>query len=264
MKVLFSVLSYYPSFITSESINIGILFHDIDNDIRKFETTSNWTRVKTFDDEVDVDYLKLILKGIEQEISNDTLFNFKEKFDIKRYTKFYVNELKFSDITFTDIEDFDSFVLDTKKIFLRYDYDKKDRPNHQQQLKYIKDLLKYNNVKYSSKNIEGNFNENITYDYIVNGYAFKLFTFENKRLNNLISTAKSWSYTASEMKDKYKTIFIYDVDLDNNSFESVMKILKQSAYGVMKINEAIEFILKIKLTEEKSINCQLEQAFINI
>ncbi|TDT63441.1 DUF3037 domain-containing protein [Fonticella tunisiensis] len=247
MKVLFSVLSYYPSFITNKSINVGILFHNIDNDVRILETTNNWARVRNFDDEVDIEYLKLILKGIKEEISNENLFNYKEKFNLKKYTHFFVNELKFSDIVSVNTDNFENFVSETKKIFLRFDYDKKDRPTHQQQLAYIKNLLKDNEVEYTSRQIEGAYRENISFDYIIDGYAFKLFTFENKNLNKLVSSAKSWAYTAEEMKDVYKTIFIYDIELENNEyFEAILKILSKSAYKVVKMNEAIDFILKLK------------------
>ena len=246
MNIMFSVLSYYPSFITSESINLGILFHSLDNDIRHFEITSNWNRVSKFDDEVDIDYLKLILDGIKEEIRNDNLFNYKEKFNLKKYSKFYVNELKFSDVTYVEVDNMDEFILETKKIFLRYDFSKADRPDYKQQVKYIKGILKYNKVKYSATPLQGEYDESVTYDYVINKYAFKLFTFENRRLPSLISTAKTWSYNAMEMKDKFKTIFIYDKEIENEDFDIVMKILKEHAYRIMKIDEALNFIFNIK------------------
>lgn len=253
MKVCFSVLSYYPSFITSESINVAILFHNIDNDERVFEITTNWARIKSFDDEVDIEYLKLILNGITSEISDDTIFSYKEKFNIKKYVKFYVNELKFSDIAFSNTDNFSEFISQTKKIFLRHDYESKERPTHQQQLAYIKNLLKDNKVQFSSKYIVGSYNENIGFDYTIGEYAFKLYTFEDKSLNKLIFSAKGWAYTASEMKGKYKIIFVYDIEPDNEYFKSIIGILKKSAYKIMKINEAMDFIFKLKSNEKNNL-----------
>lgn len=246
MKILFSVLSYYPSFITNESINIGILFHNITTDTRRLETTSNWNRVSKFDDEIDIDYLKLLLEGIKREISNDNLFNYKEVFNLKKYTQFYVNELKFSEPTYAEDDNFEEFIVDTKQIFLRYDFAKNERPDHNKQIKYIKNLMNLNKIEYSNAPVQGTHYENVTYNYIIDEYAFKLFTFENRRISYLVSTAKSWAYTANEMKSKYKTIFIYDVDLEDSYFKSVIEILSSAAYKVMKIDEALEFVMELK------------------
>jgi hypothetical protein len=262
MEVLFSVLSYHNSFVTDESINIGILFHDVIDDVRVFETTTNWTRVEKFDDELDIDYLKLILKGIRDEITNESLFNYQEKFNLRKYAKFFVNELKFSDVAIANVESFNDFIIETKKVFLRYDFNKKDRPNHQQQLIYIKNLLKDNDVNYLNDNVKGNFKENINYDYLIDGYAFKLFTFQDKNLNKLILSAKGWSYTAAEMKDIYRTIFMYDIEPDNEFFGPIISILKESAYKVMKIDEAIDFILRIR--EESMFSKQEKSSIMEI
>ena len=55
-------------------------------------------------------------------------------FEIQRYTKKFVNELKFSKIVKVKTDDFNDFVLDTKKMFLRYDFDRKDRPDKNDQI----------------------------------------------------------------------------------------------------------------------------------
>lgn len=246
MKVMFSRLNYYPSFISNDCIEIGILFHELDNDIRKFEVTTNWSRLKSFDDELDIDYMKMILDGIKNEVSNDSLFNYKQKFDINKYVKFYVNELRFTEVRGAEVDDLNGFIEETKRMFLRYDYDKAERPSRDQQISYLRKLFKENNIKYSSREINGGFNENIHYDYIVNEYAFKLFSFENKNINRLISSAKTWAYNAVEMKEHYKTVFIYDIDSDDKLFESIIKILSRDAFKIMKMNEAIDFIFDIQ------------------
>ncbi|MBX4271451.1 DUF3037 domain-containing protein [Clostridium estertheticum] len=245
MKVLFSVLSYYPSFITDESINLGILFHNVDEDIRVFETTTNWNRIKHFDDEIDIEMLKDILIGIRTEVSQENLFNYKEKFSMEKYIKFYVNELKFPDITNATTNSFYDFIEETKKMFLRYDYDKAERPDKDEQIRYIKNLLKNNEVEFTTKYIPGEHRENVQYDYIIDEYAFKLFTFEGKKITRLVNSAKAWAYTAKEMETKYKTIFLYDIERNDETFDAIMHILKSSSYKVLKIDQAIEFILKL-------------------
>lgn len=247
MQILFSVLSYYPSFITEESINVGLLFHDITNDVRLFETTTNWNRLKSFDDEVDINYIKAVLEGIKLEVENENIFNHNEPFNLEKYVKFYANELKFSEIALTITDSFENFMIETKKMFLRFDYDKKDRPNTKQQLKYVKEFLKSSKIDFSCKSIMGKYNENVQFDYIIDDYAFKLFSFENKNISNQIFAAKSWAFTSKRIEYKYKTIFIYDIDKDDDpQYASIMNILKESSYKVLKLNEAIDFILNLR------------------
>lgn len=89
----------------------------------------------------------------------------------------------------------------------------------------------------------GSYYETINYDYIVGEYAFKFFSFKNKSLDNLIHTAKAWAYTAKEMENKYKTIFVYDIDVDDKKFDTIIKILEESSYKLIKFDETLDFII---------------------
>lgn len=243
MKVLFSVLKY--KLITNESINIGILFHNLDTDQRILETISKWSRLKSFDDEINIRYFKIMIDGIKEEI-HSTLFNDVVEFDIKDYTRRFYNEMRFSEIYEDETNNFDEFVEYSKKNFLRYDYEKKDRPSREQQISYMKRLMKANEIEYTVRNPVGSYSETINYDYIVGEYAFKFFSFENKNLDNLIHTAKAWAYTAEEMKNKYKTIFVYDVDVNDKKFKMIIDILSRSAYKLIKFDETLDFVLNNK------------------
>ena len=104
--------------------------------------------------------------------------------------------------------------------------------------------MKAQEIKYSVKSPIGTYHEYINYDYIIGNYAFKFFKFENKKMENLIHTAKAWAYTAEEMKDFYKTIFVYDIDIDNKKFNIIIDILKKSSYMVINYDNAVDFILE--------------------
>ncbi len=247
MKVMFSRLCYFPSFLSTDCIEIAILFQQAEKDIRRFEITSNWQRLKSFDDELDIDYFKLILNGIKAEVSNESLFNYKRDFDICKYIKSFANELKFTNITTVETDDFDALVEETRKMYLRYDYDKKERPSLEHQAAFMKRILRDNKIKFCSSKIIGNYRENIKYDCIVENYAFKFFSFENKKVTKVVASAKTWAYNAKEMEATYKTIFVYDTDVEDELFEYVLLILKENAYGVMRIHEAMDFILKKEL-----------------
>ena len=251
MKVLFSVLKY--KLITNESINIGILFHNLDTDERRFETITKWSRLKNFDDEINITFFKILLNGMREEIQN-SLLNSVVYFDISAYTKKFCNEMRFTKIYEDYTEDFNEFIEFNKRNFLRYDYDKKDRPDREQQVKYMKRLMKSNEISYSVKKLDGLYQEPIQYDYTIGNYAFKFFAFENKKLDSLIHTAKAWAYTAEEMSSVYKTIFVYDMDVNDKKFDVIINILKKSAHRVIRYDDTFDYVLSKYEANDSIIN----------
>ncbi|NLN49956.1 MAG: DUF3037 domain-containing protein [Clostridiales bacterium] len=244
--VSFSVLSYYPTFFTNENINIGILFYVEDTNQGYFHCVKNWGRAKAFDDELDINFMKDYLKGIQDEVDHH-LFNQVSKFDIENFVRFYVNEYKFSNIQTIQTINSEQFIDITKKMYLKFDYEKSERLNKIQEHQYISNLLKSSDIKFSRKKLKGNYNEQIQYDYIIGEYAIKLFTFEGKNLAHLINSAKTWAYNAEEMQGTYKTIFIYDKEMEDiGYYDSIIKILSNHAYKVMIFNDGIEFLLSLR------------------
>ncbi|MGL5151417.1 MAG: DUF3037 domain-containing protein, partial [Clostridium sp.] len=197
MRVLFSILRY--QLVTEESMNLGILFHNLSTDERRLVTISKWKRLENFDDEVDIEMLKVLMDGLKDEIKSD-LFNKNDYFNIHDYPLKYVNELRFTRVYEANrVADFEAFVELTRKSYLRYDFDKKLRPDTKQQVKIMKELMKSSSIKYSSKSISGKYEEQISYDYTIGNYGFKIFTFEDKNIANLVTSAKAWAFTANEM-----------------------------------------------------------------
>lgn len=249
MEVRFSVLSYYPSFIEkdieNESMYIGILFHNIDTDERRLEITTKWTRIQNFDDELDIEFFKILLYSLQEEVKN-SFWSIRKDFDIYQYTSKFINELRFSKVMKVNTDDFNRFIDDTKKMFLRFDYEKKSRPDKDEQLKYIKKLFKDSNVKFSKSKRKGAYNELIKYDYIVGNTAFKIFTFLNKDMSKVIPSAKIWAFNAWEMKNKYNidTIFVYDIDIKDDRFKIIYNILEENSLKVIPVEEIIDYLNK--------------------
>lgn len=244
-KVQFAPLNYYPSFISDECITVGVLFHNLDTNERQFEITTNWERVASFDDELNIDFMKDYLLGIREEVSND-LINRNELFKMKEFTRFYVNEYKFSSIQSYLTDNKEEFIERTKKVFLKFDYNKRERLNENEEKKYIRQLLKSNEIEYSCKKIPGYYDDSIKYDYIIDNYGIKLFTFEGKSLSHVISSVKIWAFNAFTLKDRINSVFIYDVErTDSEYYDTIMSILKDHAYKVLSLQEGFDFILSL-------------------
>lgn len=240
----YSILKYYNSTISEECLCVGILFHNITTDQKIFNTIKNFNRLGSFDDEIDIDFFKYYLSSIKLEIENN-LFNYNSSFDIESYIKTYVNELRFSKI-YTSYNPDTDFIENTTKLFLKFDYSKNERLHKNLESLYIRNIFKENGVTFTSKPIIGAHNESINFDYQTDNYAIKIFSFKEKNLSRLISSAKTWSYNAMELRPYKKTIFLYDLDiLNSNEFEIIMDILSEYAYKLLPLEEGLDFITKI-------------------
>lgn len=239
--IQYAGLKYYNSCISDECLYIGMLFNDITNNVRTFKSIKNFHRLQSFDDEISIDFFKAYLKSIKDEVESN-LFNYDDDFNMQDYVNFFTNEIRFSNIKTVETED-ERFIENTCKIFLKFDYDKKERLTKDVEKKYIKQILKSQNIDFSTDPIYGIYNEPIRFDVTTDRYGIKFFSFENRELKRLIRDAKAWSYSAEELRDSKKTIFLYDLDFsESQDFNAIINILKKNAEVVMPMQAGIEFI----------------------
>lgn len=242
-KIEYSILCHYPSIVMRDCITLGILFYNIDSNKCVMESTEKWDRVKAFNDELDIKFVKLQISDIEKEV-NECIKN--DLFNLSDYTRFYVNELKFTEVAKVEVEDFDKFVYECKRNFLRFDFDIKDRPNSKEQVSFIKNTLKQSEIEYENGKVYGYFNESIKFDFVIKNYAFKIFRFEGKKESRLLSSVKDWAYDAYKLKDRYKIVFVTDIDFSTcKEYKILFKILKEECKEVISFSELMPFINNI-------------------
>lgn len=242
--IQYAALNYYNSVISDECLCLGVLFHDLSDDSRTFNYIHNFKRLESFNDEINIDFVKVYLQSIRDEVET-SLFNYQMDFDLQSYTNTYVNEFRFSKIIQSSTQDL-NFIENTTKLFLRYDFEKNQRLNKNEETHYIREIFKSNKIHYFSNTpIQGHYKENISFDFLTDEYAIKLFKYKDKKLNNLISNAKMWSYNAKELENTIKVIFLYDMDvLDSPQFTIIMDILSEHSYKTMTIEAGIQYILE--------------------
>ena len=114
----YAALNYYHSSISDECLCIGVLFHNVTTGQRDFKYISNFQRFQAFDDEADVDFVKLYLRGIKEEIENSA---FDKEFDLASYIRVYANEFRFSSVRTLSVNETENYVEDLSKIYLKYD-----------------------------------------------------------------------------------------------------------------------------------------------
>lgn len=115
----YAALNYYlsSSLKPHEGLCVGVLFHNTTTRQVDFKYISNFKIFHAFDDEADIDFVKLYLKGIKNEIDN---YNNKE-FDLASYIKSYANEFRFSVIIKFSVDENINFIEDLSRLYLKYD-----------------------------------------------------------------------------------------------------------------------------------------------
>lgn len=113
----YATLNYYPSPTSDEWLCIGVLFHNVTTGQLDFKYIFNFQRLHVFDDEADIDFIKLYLKGIKNEIDN----YYNKEFDLASYIKSYANEFRFSVIMKFSVDENINFIEDLSRLYLKYD-----------------------------------------------------------------------------------------------------------------------------------------------
>lgn len=207
-KLQFSILSYYPSLLSGECINIGIAYMDKNSRNTFFSEIKKWSRVEHFDDEIDIDFLKYTVSGIKLRLDNNNMLS-NEIDDLSEVTRHFVNELQFSNLSEVEYDDLNSTIDCINKIHMRFDYEKHERPNQDTEKKYLRMIYKQKKVDFNSMPIVGSYDEKLTFDFVLdNKECVKIIRINDSNAATYIHHAKSWAYTCNEMKASYKFIFL--------------------------------------------------------
>lgn len=239
----YAALNYYHSPISDECLCIGILFNNVTTGQRDFRYISNFQRFHSFDDEADIDFVKLYLKGIKDDVES-SVFNYNEPFNLKSYIRVFANEFRFSTIRELNVEQDEDYIENLTKVYLKYDLSRSQRLNSNEEKKLIRRVLESNNLSFTTQKTCGPYNDEITFDYQVGNLCIKLFSFKGKNLKRVIGSARQWSFVADELSPTKKILFIYDSDFeDRTNLEIIINILEKHA-EVLQIHDGMDYILK--------------------
>lgn len=242
-NIKYSIFRYMPSLITTESIVVGVLI--IIDDEFTFHPSTNLSRISNFDDELDIEHLKIILKTLEKEMSTDFITSPE---DIMKKMQHFVNEFSFDPIVDMGCIEYQDNIVETlKKTLLKYDYEKSKRLSKKEELKLINAILKSKHIKYAqNQSAQGFYNERILYDYIFMNYGIKFFSFNTKSLKQVVNHVKAWAWNCTRVKD-LNTIFIYDYDRNEypeneNEVKMLLQILNEDCDHVFDIQGGLNFV----------------------
>lgn len=205
----YAVLRYVPDIERQEFINLGVVLHYPDNQQLKMQTTEAFSRLRVFDDEIDLSFLELLLEGVKMEFDSESAEGHSRK-DLRNpnllteMTSRYLNQFQFSDIRSIVIRDFDTDLNDLFRIYAYFEVPRSKRIDENK----VRSLLsrtfrQYEVLKYlkSAPSVKGKFEE-IKMDFAYENMEYvKAFSFDYgpRQLSRVPDLARSWAFRFREV-----------------------------------------------------------------
>ena len=238
-KVNYAILRYIPNYERVESINIAVVLHSPEDEYLQMKLITNFNRLKQFDDELDIEFVKSYLKSLKESFTynlvNSCDMNIKDKDLLKELTCFYVNQFVFELHNDAEIEEnCDDFLESLRKGYLHLDIKKEERFSSKETSEFFEKLLKSRNIKYepikSKNSLIGNFDDNIKVDFKIADKYYKIINLNDSNVDGYMMTIKMWMLNAIELKEKKEqVIFIVNELIKNEKTEKFIRMLDK--YG---------------------------------
>lgn len=244
-SVKFAIMKYVPNYERDERINIAVILHSPKDKFMSIKIIENWRRLKEFDDELDIDFMKSYLKTIEEQfnynIINSQTMNIEDDCLLEKMTQYYINQFTFVISNIIIESKCEEFLTKLKNNYLYYDTDKKKRISKKESIEFFSELLRGKNIFYEligSKNaLIGAYNEKINVDLKIKDKYYKIINFNDSNIDTYVPTIKMWMMNALELNEKKeKLVFIINEQINSEKINTFINMLNK--YGdVIKLSE---------------------------
>ncbi|HHQ0808533.1 TPA: DUF3037 domain-containing protein, partial [Listeria monocytogenes] len=224
LKLNYAVLQYMPDPIRREAINVGIVFHCPSRKWSEFCPIKNKSRLRSFDDEYDKEYIDMMFNSFDYEFNSQNIDEYPERFNriendnfLMENIKFYVNEFRFLPVESIQTKDSDFWndIRDVERTFLYYDKPKAERITSKEVRELLRKNLANHNIKNQIKNLDVkcDFGSKKVFDFMYEKNVFKAISFDKERSGQLANELKIVYYDILNNKEKlnsYKINLIVD------------------------------------------------------
>ncbi|OAB34109.1 DUF3037 domain-containing protein [Paenibacillus glacialis] len=251
----YTVLRYVPDENREEFINIGVVLHSPEDKYIDCIITTNFSRVSVFDDEIDIPFLKIVLSGVKEDFSKNSMVSgpsyedLADKNYLEKATSIYINQLQFSKINLFRSSDFDTDLFNLYKVYVHFEVQKKSRLTDQE-VKSIMNKVIRTKTHNLDQSLEKNLKFDIGSEQIELDYAYKTkkkeikiiktfsFDYTLRGSKQAAQLAKEWAYNFNKLKSKDRlkehfetnnvdlTSLVYIKDLTKN-VKIALEILKE-------------------------------------
>lgn len=260
----YTTIEYYPKSFNEESINVAFVFHNFTKGTLSFFKAKNKKRILSFDDEMTKEEYDLVMNSFEKFLKkpfNKDLFNYEyspivnDRKYLESVNHNFLNEFRFSKISYIQTEDAVSDMKDLLKLKLYYDYDKNERPKSQEIEKIIKKNIKQqlnsNNINYEMDyNVKGiGYGEPLKVDFKVGDKYIKILDSKLDNYTLKINTAKVWAYNKKYFdQDKKELIFAIANEPITEQEKTYIKILNEANATIFYIDDNISSLFSKEKT----------------
>lgn len=252
-RIKYAILKYVPNLERNERINIAVTLHYPETKQLEMTIINKWKRVKSFDDEADIQFLKKYVDSLKEQFTVNLVNDFDgisldNPLLLDELTKYFVNKFIFEIHEIDTNEVFGDLLKKLKTIYLYYEVGKDNRITEKESRAYIEQHLLENNISYEKRgtknSIQEQYGNNINFDYKINNNYYKLIFLTEDNYAGYVGILKMWIANAIMLrKEKKKLIFVIDDLLKNNKTESYKKML--SDYGdVITVQEFVNLKTK--------------------
>lgn len=253
-KVKYAILKYVPNLERNERINIAITLHYPKTKQLDMVIINNWKRIKNFDDEADIQFLKKYVYDLKEQFTVNLVNDFDgisldNPLLLDELTKYFVNKFIFEIHEIDTNEMFDDLLKNLRNIYLYYEIGKDKRITEKESKAYIEQHLLENNIFYEKRGIKNNIQEqygnNINFDYKIDNNYYKLIFLTEDNYAGYVGILKMWIANAIMLKkENKKLIFVIDDLLKNDRTETYKKML--SDYGeIISVQEFVNMKTRI-------------------
>lgn len=257
IKLNYSVCQYIPSLLRQESIIFGIVVHCPEDSYSEFFRTKNLSRLKSFDDEYDPEYMEMMTESLNYHFNTKHL-NFNEYSDDERFekinddnfiseiTKFYVNEFTFMPVKrlVTTRVEIEKDIEDLVRTYLYYDRPKGKRITSIEVKRLLRKEYKKANLHKKVENSQfKDFIDEPVFDFCYGNTVVKAMSFDYSKDSELIKQTKVLLQDLYENKKqlngKMVKIVVDNRDMNNNR---LIDKLVNKLYAVKEEGLNIEII----------------------
>ncbi|WP_339851180.1 DUF3037 domain-containing protein [Paenibacillus sp. FSL W7-1088] len=262
----YAVMRYVPDSTREEFINIGVVLHSPEEKYIDCLITGNFSRVSTFDDEIKISFLKIILSGVKEDFSNNSTVSGPSREDLSdpkyldKATSIYINQIQFSRINLIKSNDFEEDLMNLYKTYVHFEIQKRSRLTEQEVRSIMNRVIR--TKAGSNKFLEKNYKVDIGPQQIELDYAYetkndhlkiiKTFSFDytTQGSNQAPQLAKEWAYNFNRIKSKSDLIDKFpksDLDLTaliyvkshTKNIKIALEILKEET-NTIEVNNKVQ------------------------
>lgn len=244
-NVKFAIMKYVPNYERDERINVAVVLHSPEDKFMSIKIIENWRRLKEFDDELDIDFMKSYLKTVEEQFNynfiNSQAINIEDECLLEKMTQFYINQFVFVISNIVIESNCEEFLMKLKDNYLYYDTEKKKRISKKESIEFFGELLRGKNISYeligSKNSLIGTYDEKINVDLKIKDKYYKIINFNDSNIDTYVPTIKMWMMNALELNEKKeKLVFVINEQVSDEKINTFIKML--SKYGeVVKLSE---------------------------